>query len=773
MDNFNIKLLLVEDNRADAVILEELLLETPTLTVDFTSVQRLSEALKRLATQKFDIIFLDLSLPDAQELEALTQIQQQNSTLPIIILTGLDNEEIATKAMRQGVQDYLVKGEVDSHTLVRAIRYAIERKRTTETLRLQAERERLLGFVSQRIRQTLNLEEILHTTVTEVRHLLGSDRVLIYQFEPDWNGKVVAESVAQDVLALYGCKVEDACFREIYLTQYQLGRVRAIDNVYQNGLSPCHINLLASFQVQANLVVPILIHEPQITQPRANYLWGLLIAHQCRGPRSWQLWETNLLMSIANQVGIALQQSQLYRQVQQLNTHLENLVEERTAQLQQAHDQLKQSLEFEALLKRITDKVRDSLDETQILPTAVRELALGLNAQSCQAALYDLERGTATIRYGYAHSRVGWLGQVVFVSDFLDVYHQLIAGKACQFCEVYPIRSRCQDVILACPLIDDQGILGDLWLFKPFHQEFNEIEIRLVQQVANQCAVALRQARLYQAAQVQVIELERLNALKNDFLCTISHELRTPVANIQMALSILELALTSKNNLKSDPLYKSHHNSQTTDSVYAPLSGSNLTIYQYLQMIKDECDREMNLINDLLDLQRLNAGVHPIELITIDIQNWIPHLIEPFMQRVQKNQQILVVDIVPELPAVVCDLSCLTRILNELLTNACKYTPSGGTITLKVSTEDSTLRFQVSNSGVEIPEDELNRIFDNFYRIPSDDPWKQEGIGLGLALVQKLTNHLGGSIQVTSYYNQTCFTVELPLLKETEMERLT
>nr|WP_277874846.1 histidine kinase dimerization/phospho-acceptor domain-containing protein [Leptolyngbya sp. FACHB-16] len=96
---------------------------------------------------------------------------------------------------------------------------------------------------------------------------------------------------------------------------------------------------------------------------------------------------------------------------------------------------------------------------------------------------------------------------------------------------------------LACPIINDHSVIGDLWLYKAGEQCFEELEIRLVQQVANQCAIAVRQARLYQAAQLQVEELGRLNQLKDDFLSTVSHELRTPISNIKMATHMLEFIL--------------------------------------------------------------------------------------------------------------------------------------------------------------------------------------------------------------------------------------
>ena len=99
-----------------------------------------------------------------------------------------------------------------------------------------------------------------------------------------------------------------------------------------------------------------------------------------------------------------------------------------------------------------------------------------------------------------------------------------------------------------------------------------------------------------------------------------------------------------------------------------------------------------------------------------------------------------------------------------MINNACKYTPPQHDINISVATRPHTIIFSVANTGVEIAEDEQQRIFDKFYRVPSADPWKQGGTGLGLALSQKLVEHLEGAIRVSSGQGQTAFTVELPLV---------
>jgi len=308
--------------------------------------------------------------------------------------------------------------------------------------------------------------------------------------------------------------------------------------------------------------------------------------------------------------------------------------------------------------------------------------------------------------------------------------------------------------------------------------------------------VSDRTAQLMQAVE----ELERLNRIKDDFLSTVSHELRTPMSNIKLSTQMLEI------NLKRLGL----------------LDSESSAIPRYFQILKEEGQREINLINNLLDLSRLNDKNDPIVPTVIHLNAWLPKLVKPFVERAGSQEQTFYLEVADHLPTLTTDLFKLERILNELLNNACKYTPPGAKIVMSAqvmgtagSEEGCTraedwengssygshdpspyssiqasaavrssssrypqgvasrhpqeiqkdcLLLSVSNSGVEIPLEEHHRIFDKFYRIPSSDPWKHGGTGLGLALVKGLVEHLQGTITVKSTAGQTTFTVELPLV---------
>lgn len=410
-------------------------------------------------------------------------------------------------------------------------------------------------------------------------------------------------------------------------------------------------------------------------------------------------------------------------------------------QQKQAEVLLQQALSFAGLLHRITDQVRDSLDEHQILQAAVEALAVELEVAACNTGLYDLNQNVSRIAAESTAHLPSLLGHTVQMLDFSKVYAALLVGQNLQFCVLGAVLVQDPVSVLACPIFDDQGVLGDIWLFRRSGEGFRVLEVQLVEQVATQCAIALRQARLYESAQAQVKALEKVNWLKDDFLSTVSHELRTPVSNMKMAIRMLELALGRMENL----------------------NGTRQKAQQYLQILQSECQREIDLINDLLDLQRLVSGKQTTDVQTINLLHWLPQVVEPFQERAHARQQTLRLELPQqELPPLTADTASLERILSELVNNACKYTPPNETITIRAQSDASNAQFSVSNSGVEIPPDELPLIFNKFYRIPNADPWKQGGTGLGLALAQRLAENMEGQIQVESHHKVTTFTVVVP-----------
>lgn len=273
---------------------------------------------------------------------------------------------------------------------------------------------------------------------------------------------------------------------------------------------------------------------------------------------------------------------------------------------------------------------------------------------------------------------------------------------------------------------------ADDYLTKPFKQQ------DLLDAIASRLNKQMSVGRLQQAIE----SLEQSNLLKDEFLSTASHELRSPLANIVMAVRMLQTVPKQEQQQR------------------------------YLDLLQAECSREIELLNDLLDLQRLSTQTHVLQLEVLDLHDWLQEVVEVIGGRTWERQQTVQVNCAVTLPRLWLDSMVLRRILTELLSNACKYTAPGGKITLDVDyscqqpTGDAAsvaiASFVVSNEA-EIPADQVPKLFDQFYRVPGGDRWQQGGSGLGLTLVKKLVECLNGTIQVASQAGWTRFTVVLPV----------
>ncbi len=182
-----------------------------------------------------------------------------------------------------------------------------DRKQTETLLHQQFEQQRLVMEISGRIRQSLDLQDILQTTVEEVRQFLQCDRALIFKIAPDYSGTILVESVAPGWNSISSKNTFDPCVGKEYIAPFEQGLVTAKSDIYTAEIAACHREMLAGFQVRANLVVPIL---------QGENLWGLLVVHQCAVPREWQASEIDLLRQLSAQASIAIQQADLFEQVQ-------------------------------------------------------------------------------------------------------------------------------------------------------------------------------------------------------------------------------------------------------------------------------------------------------------------------------------------------------------------------------------------------------------------------------------------------------------------------
>ena len=200
-----------------------------------------------------------------------------------------------------------------------------EQRRVWNKLELQYRQTKLLTEITRKIRMSIELDKVLQTAVTEVQNLLACDRVLIVELKPNNTSVPISEAILPDLSSMLGYELADPLLMGEYIVRYRQGKVLQIDNLDKAPISLDIKQLLKQFQIQAKLVVPILSH---------GELKGLLIAHQCHNPRQWQDNEILMLNQLADQIGVALTQAQLFN-------YSEELVSERTRELTCINELLK------------------------------------------------------------------------------------------------------------------------------------------------------------------------------------------------------------------------------------------------------------------------------------------------------------------------------------------------------------------------------------------------------------------------------------------------
>jgi two-component system, cell cycle response regulator len=332
-----LEILLVEDNLADANLISEILREHHRPKYNLRHVTRVEEAINSLCQDNFDVILLNLSVSDSQGIACLNIVRQKAPQSPIIILTAVNDPHLAVQSLRQGAQDYLVKGEFEGRILTRSISYAIERQRTEFNIRQLALMKKMLD----KIRKSMDLAAILKFTAREIRQFLHTDQVLIYRCESSQSESTtfVAQSYNPESERLSIEQfVSGVNLSSLYAILTESTSVRAVADTAATESS--ELQVIAPEQIRSYLILPIWLSEsvdyvyddltspmvkPTVAHNQKGGLWGMLIAYNSREIRKWQNWEINFLQRLTTQVTIAIKQSQLCCRLQTANQKLQKL----------------------------------------------------------------------------------------------------------------------------------------------------------------------------------------------------------------------------------------------------------------------------------------------------------------------------------------------------------------------------------------------------------------------------------------------------------------
>ncbi|MDJ0734339.1 MAG: ATP-binding protein [Nostocaceae cyanobacterium] len=633
----------------------------------------------------------------------------------------------------------------------------------------------LLNRITSHIRQSLELQTILDTTVTEVRSFLETDRVKIYKFDRQGNGEVIAESIYGDRLpSLKGlhfpagdippqarelfCKARVRSIVDLQQQQIRLSQPhrplstatgeltveevhkQSLKNLLQRPVDPCHVEYLSLMGVKSSLVIPIV---------SGKELWGLLISHNAQ-PKSFCEVNLQIMQMIAEQVELAITQADLLHTTQEIARR-------------------------EATVNRISTQVISCLETESVLQRVLPEIVTEAQASGGILLLIDTQGEEDFFSFGsQPHLSPGeWLQllQVAGVNGEPKIVDICCEGDD----ELEPFLSAFANTkicsLLLVSLKYGQKILGYLSVFRDeidteklwagypdaderqqrprqsFEEwreikqgqvlEWNAGEIELLKSLGQHLAMAVLQHRLYQQEKEQrmIVEIhnqeleiartsaEEASRLKSDFLSSTSHELRTPLASTLNYLKLLK-----------EGFYDNEEELQ-----------------EYIQAAHISAQGLVNIINDILDIAKIEAGRVQLELKAVELKPLLE--LKRHLFKADSIHRGINFIIECEVERVWADEDKLRQVLINLLSNAFKFT-SQGEVRLRVVRQNHSdcpmVEFSVADTGIGIDPSKQELLFEAFVQEDGSIRRRYGGTGLGLTICKRLVELMGGQIWLQS-----------------------
>jgi PAS domain S-box-containing protein len=635
-----LNILLVEDNPGDVRLLRETLRDTASTRCKIVSAMSLAMAIDTLskgALPSFDAILLDLSLTDSQGLDTLVRLRSKAGNIPIVILTGLDDETLGSIAMQQGAQDYIIKGQTDRNLLLRSIRYAIERERTETALR-QAK----LGLEQRVIERTCDLQ-------------LANDQL--------------ERELAERQRTETALKISQARFAGIL-------------DIASDGIIAIDV-------------------DRQIT------LFN-------RGAE--QIFGYTAIEAIGRSLDLVLPEKSICIDGDCPGVGSENPGQPPKRSLQQVIGRRRDGSVFPAEVS--TSSL--NLGSEQVCTIVLRDIT---ERQQAENALQDaLEKLNL-------HFENSPLGVVEWDSDFRAARWSAMAEKIFGWSAAEVLGKRLGEWQFVAP--EDVERIGkvmnrfvngserrNITVNRNYRKDGTIIECEWY----NSTLLDDRgQMESVLSLVVDVTDRHQIARMKDEFISIVSHELRTPLTSIYGSLAMLTSGLLDNQ----------------------PAKGKRL-----LEIAVDSTDRLMRLVNDILDIERIESGTVQITKAICAVSDLMRKAIEVVEPLADKAGITLISNDIPS--QVWVDADRLIQTFTNLLDNAIKFSPKGSTIWFTASKRNGQILFQVRDCGRGIPEDKFDIIFERFQQVDASDTRNGEGTGLGLAICRSIIQQHGGQIWVES-----------------------
>lgn len=753
-----LRILIVEDDVVDRKLLERLLAKSSLEVAEVRYADRLSTALDCLKESAFDVVLLDLGLPDSRGTESVINIQSRAPHVPIIVVSGLDDELTATSAVQKGVQDYLIKGQVDSTLLMRSVRYALERKKAERQLQAAEHRYRtifdnsavaimMVDKEERLVSWNKFTEELLGMTETD---LLGRSVRSIYP-DAEWQ-RIRTLSIRQKGMQHH---LETRMYRQggdLIDVDISLSVLKDSD-----GVASGSIGVVRDITERRRMEQALRQSEErfrQVVENAREWIWevdaqGLYtyaspIIERILGYKPEEILGKKHFYDFLHPEDAALLKAQafeifsrndVFTEFQTRNLHKDGRIVFLLRSGVPILDENGRLIGYRGADADVTERTRihEILDRKQKNLEAIFDAApVGMLLVNEQMTVV---RANETIRHLSGKDYREIIGKepcealsCMYCGNLPDCRRGAREEEECSLRTMIQASLESEKPIRGLeirPALNDNGETVLPWLLasvEPVSIDSGKHVVVAIDDITDR-----RRAEE---------ELREAVEMKSQFVSTISHELRTPLTSINEAVTILLNEEAGKIN--KDQMH-------------------------FLDVARRNIERLGRLINDVLDFQRLDAGKMTFNMQEGALDRVVEEAYHTMLPFASKRGVHLSAEIEPHLPFIPLDGDRIVQVVTNLLSNAIKFTPEGGDIRVCVGRRDDHLQVKISDTGMGIPREALPRIFERFYRVPR--PGKEiKGTGLGLAIVTKIVAAHGGRIDVESEPNKgATFTVSLPI----------
>lgn len=670
------------------------------------------------------VIISDQRMPIMSGTEFLSQMAVKYPDTMRIILTGYTDVEDLVEAINTCKVFKYVTKPWDEAELKNVVSQAIDthnvlRNRTAE-LRRTLRQQSLINAIASLVDSAANYRESIAAIAEFIARNFEASASILRLYE---NGQL-----SEDYSTYCHEPIPNLPqLSQIITLQSHIVAISDIDKDEQ--ISDLDKAIYAQANVKSVLFIPLEVQKECL---------AMLALYHCDDDHQWSKDELDLIEIASDQAAIVSSRARAYDRIQELAKR-------------------------EALLNTITSTIRSSLDPQKIFASITQQLGQALNSESCALSLWtedalylrcvglhllDPNEVIHNVNNDANNADETVLPQSIVNISVNPVFQALIESKQpVAITDLHenpewniidlPLRSIARSLLIV-PLISDGKIIGSISMRQNKEpRQWLPEEISLVQAVAEQAAIAVQQANLFQKTRQQAQQLLELDRQKTEFFQNLSHEFRTPLT---LTIGPLEAAIE-----KSNPL---------------PYDQSVIALRN--------CRRLLRLVNQLLDIQRLDAGKMQACFRPCNLVEFASQTIDSFRPYCERKNIHLFSDF-GECPDVYLDLEKFDKVLYNLLSNAMKFTPSNGSITVTIHTDQHQNKciLKVHDTGIGIRQDQIPFLFDRFRQAEGSVNRSYEGSGLGLALVKELVNLHGGDITVTSDYGYgTTFAIAIPIGKK-------